>query len=258
MTGVLVGMSLAQSPTPSSSIQVSPTVSQPPAQNVEQLKARAERAERKLADWGQLARYAETNSKLAPPAKGEKRVIFYGDSITDVWRLDDSFPGKGYLNRGVDGQTTSQMLVRFRADVIKLRPKVVVILAGTNDIAGNTGPMTLEQIEDNYATLAELARIHKIQVIFCSVTPVHNYTARARERLVRRPPEKILELNRWLKDHATQYQYIYLDYLSGMVDKEGLLRVELAEDGLHPNAEGYAVMAKVVGPVITKVVGRSR
>ena len=150
------------------------------------------------------------------------------------------------------------MLVRFRADVITLRPKVVIILAGTNDIAGNTGPMTLEQIEDNYATFAELSRLHDIKVIFCSVMPVHNYTERAKDRLVGRPPEKILALNRWLKENAARYHYTYVDYFAAMVDDKGLLRAELAADGLHPNAEGYAIMAKVVGPTITRILGKKR
>ena len=128
-------------------------------------------------DYGQLARYRDANAALEPPAPGENRVVFFGDSITDIWKLEESFPGKPYVNRGIGGQTTPQMLVRFRQDVIDLHPKVVVILAGTNDIAGNTGPMRLEDIEADYASMAELARAQRIRVVFSSVLPVHNYTA---------------------------------------------------------------------------------
>ena len=137
-----------------------------------------------------------------PPAPGENRVVFFGDSITDIWKLEDYFPGKPYLNRGIGGQTTPQMLVRFRQDVIDLHPKVVVILAGTNDIAGNTGPMRLEDIEADYASLAELARANHIAVVFSSVLPVHNYTPKSQDFFAQRSPEKILALNRWLKDYC--------------------------------------------------------
>ncbi len=129
-------------------------------------------------DFGQLARYREADAALGPPAAGENRVVFFGDSITDIWKLEDYFPGKPYINRGIGGQTTPQMLVRFRQDVINLQPKVVIILAGTNDIAGNTGPMRNEDIEGNLASMAELARVHDIRVVFCSIMPVHNYTER--------------------------------------------------------------------------------
>src|SRR6266567_2901369 len=139
-------------------------------------KYRASRIAVFTDDYGQLARYRDANAALKPPAAGENRVVFFGDSITDIWNLDESFPGKPYVNRGIGGQTTSQMLVRFRQDVINLQPKVVVILAGTNDIAGNTGPISKEDIEANYSSLAELARAHNVRVIFSSVLPVHNYT----------------------------------------------------------------------------------
>src|SRR5436309_12943506 len=127
-------------------------------------------------DFGQLARYRDADAQLGPPKPGENRVVFFGDSITDIWKLDDYFPGKPYINRGIGGQTTPQMLVRFREDVIDLHPKAVVILAGTNDIAGNTGRMRNEDIEANLASKAELARAHDIPVVFWAVLPVHNYT----------------------------------------------------------------------------------
>jgi lysophospholipase L1-like esterase len=205
-------------------------------------------------DFGQLARYREANSTLKAPASGENRVVFFGDSITDIWKLDEYFPGKGYINRGIGGQTTPQMLVRFRQDVIDLQPGVVIILAGTNDIAGNTGPMRLEDIEADYASLAELAREHGIKVIYCSVLPVHNYTERSKDFFAQRSPEKILELNRWLKNYCgtAANGCVYLDYFSAMVDEHGLMKKELADDGLHPNAAGFKVMAPLAEAAIEK------
>src|SRR5271156_2588296 len=141
-----------------------------------------------MNDFGQLGRYREANAMLAAPTPGERRVIFFGDSITDAWHFDEYFPGKGYINRGISGQTTSQMLVRFHADVIALQPAAVVILAGTNDIAGNTGPISVEDIEANYAALADVARAHGIRLIFSSVTPVHNYTPESQNPFAQRPP----------------------------------------------------------------------
>src|ERR1700692_1426524 len=145
-------------------------------------------------DFGELARFREANAALKPPAPGENRVVFFGDSITDLWHLDEYFPGKPYINRGISGQTTPQMLIRFRQDVIELHPKVAVILAGTNDIAGNTGPMRLEDIEANYASIAALARANNIRVVFSSVLPVHNYTPQSQNLFAQRSPGKILEL----------------------------------------------------------------
>jgi len=205
-------------------------------------------------DFGQLARYRDANSSLKVPATDENRVVFFGDSITDIWKLEDYFPGKPYINRGIGGQTTPQMLVRFRQDVIDLHPKVVVILAGTNDIAGNTGPMTLENIEANYSSLAELARVHNIRVVFSSVLPVHNYTPKSQDFFAQRPPEKILALNRWLKDYCAANALTYLDYFTPMVDDKGLLKRELAEDGLHPNPAGYKLMAPLAETAIAKVL----
>jgi lysophospholipase L1-like esterase len=207
-------------------------------------------------DFGQLARYRDANAALKPPASGEKRVVFFGDSITDLWKLDEYFPGKPYVNRGISGQTTPQMLVRFRPDVIDLQPRVVVILAGTNDIAGNTGAMRLEDIEANYASLAELARAHSIKVIYASVLPVHNYTPRSQDLFAQRSPVKILALNRWLKNYCASASNAcsYLDYFSALVDDKGLLKRDLAEDGLHPNAAGYKIMAPLAEAVIEKVL----
>jgi lysophospholipase L1-like esterase len=208
-------------------------------------------------DYGQLARYRDANATLQTPAPGENRVVFFGDSITDMWKLEEYFPGKPYINRGIGGQTTPQMLVRFRQDVIDLQPKVIVILAGTNDIAGNTGPMRLEDIQANYASLAELARAHGIHVVFSSVLPVNNYTPRSQDLFAQRSPEKILELNRWLKAYCAANAYVYLEYFSAMVDDKGLLKRDLADDGLHPNVAGYKVMAPLAQTAIDRALAQS-
>jgi lysophospholipase L1-like esterase len=205
-------------------------------------------------DFGELARYREANAALKPPAPDETRVVFFGDSITDIWKIDEYFAGKPYINRGIGGQTTPQMLVRFRQDVIDLQPKAVVILSGTNDIAGNTGPMSLEHIEANYSTMAELARSHNIRVIFSSVLPVNNYTPQSQEFFAQRSPQKILQLNRWLKQYCAANGLVYLDYFTPMVDDKGLLKRDLAEDGLHPNARGYKVMTPLAEAAIQKSV----
>jgi lysophospholipase L1-like esterase len=203
-------------------------------------------------DFGQLARYREADAALKAAAPGENRVVFFGDSITDIWHLDEYFPGKSYVNRGIGGQTTPQMLVRFRQDVIDLHPKIVIILAGTNDIAGNTGPMRLEDIEANYASMAELARAHDISLIYSSVLPVHNYTPRSHDFFAQRSPAKILVLNRWLKDYCAANGCLYLDYFSSMVDDKGLMKKDLSDDGLHPNAAGFKVMAPAAEAAIEK------
>ena len=207
-----------------------------------------------MNDFGNLGRYRDANSKLRPPAANEDRVVFMGASITDIWHLDKSFPGKPYVNRGIGGQTTPQMLIRFRPDVIALAPKVVVILAGTNDISGNTGPMTLAEIEANLQTMCELARLHNVRVVLASVLPVNNYTERSKLFFSLRPSDQILELNRWIKDYAARNNYIYLDYFSAMVDDKGLLQRDVSEDGLHPNDKGYAVMAPLAQKAIDQAL----
>ncbi|MGA2422226.1 MAG: SGNH/GDSL hydrolase family protein, partial [Candidatus Acidiferrum sp.] len=200
-------------------------------------------------DWPNLTRYREANAKLAPPAPGEKRVVFMGDSITDMWadaRFGGFFPGKPYIDRGISGQTTPQMLIRFRPDVIALAPKVVVILAGTNDLAGNTGPMTVEETEANLESMAELAKASGIRVVLASVMPVsdygHNAEGKPLNMTTGRPPAKILEINAWIKNYARQHHDVYLDYFSAMVDDQGLLQPNLSNDGLHPNIAGYKIM----------------
>jgi lysophospholipase L1-like esterase len=229
------------------------------------LTERLDRTDKILRDWPNLARYAEANAALAPPAKFELRVVFMGDSITDAWvspEFGGFFPGKPYVDRGISGQTTPQMLIRFRPDVIALQPKVVVILGGTNDIAGNTGPMTMGQIEANLVSMTELARANKIRVVMASVLPVSNYGHdRQGNRIdmrINRPPEKILELNGWIKKYAAANGHTYLDYFSAMVDGQGLLHRDLSEDGLHPNAKGYAVMSPLAEQAIRAAVKKKR
>src|ERR1700675_13954 len=189
LSAILAGRALGQAPPDS-----------PAAKSLEAY--RLSKAAELRDDFGELSRYREANASLKPPAAGEKRVVFFGDSITDIWPIAKYFPGKPYVNRGIGGQTTPQMLIRFRDDVINLQPAAVVILAGTNDIAGNTGAMTLEEIEGNYASLADLATAHHIRVIFSSVLPVHNYTPQSINLFLQRSPEKIRELNRWLRDYC--------------------------------------------------------
>ena len=215
---------------------------------------RASRVSVYMNDFGELSRYRDADAVLQSPASGENRVVFYGDSITDGWKLAEYFPGKPYLNRGISGQTTAQLLVRFRQDVVNLHPKVLVVLAGTNDIAGNTGPISLEDIEANYTTLAELAALHHIRLVYSSVLPVHEYTERAGDMFTQRPPDKIRALNQWLKEYCEKNGCLYLDYFSAMVDDKGFLKKELADDGLHPNPAGYKVMTPLAEAAIEKAL----
>jgi lysophospholipase L1-like esterase len=214
----------------------------------------------RLRDWAQLGRYRDANRTLKPPAAGESRVVFMGDSITDAWpqaRFGDFFSrNPSYIGRGISAQTTPQMLVRFRPDVIALRPKAVVILAGTNDIAGNTGPMSNEEIQNNLISMAELAKANQIKVVFSSILPTSNYHVPANgvPQTERRPMERIRALNDWMKKYAAAEGHVYLDYFSAMLDQAGLLRTELSGDDLHPNAQGYAIMAPLAEAAIRQTL----
>ncbi|MGV3710736.1 MAG: SGNH/GDSL hydrolase family protein [Gemmatimonas sp.] len=195
-------------------------------------------------DWANLRKFASANAELATPARGENRVVFMGNSITEAWAplFAQLFPGKSYIGRGISGQTTPQMLVRFRQDVIALKPAVVVILAGTNDIAGNTGPSTLEMIEDNLASMAELAQANGIRVVMCSVLPVFDYPwKRGLE-----PAPKIMQLNAWIKQYAASHGAQYADFHTAMADERQGLPERLARDGVHPNLDGYNIMSPIV------------
>jgi len=252
----------APKPSPGSAAPVA--TPSPTPNELTDLKTRLDRAETRLRDWPALARYRDENMKVTAPSKNEQRVVFMGDSITDGWDAPNNggfFPGKPYINRGISGQTTPQMLIRFRRDVIELKPKVVVILAGTNDIAGNTGPTTLEAIEDNLTTMAELARANDIRVVFASLLPISDYEVRNGQPIVqsqRRPPEKIKALNEWMKNYAAAHHLTYLDYYSAMVDEKGFLKNELSDDGLHPNVSGYAVMNPLAEAAITSSLKRGK
>ena len=214
----------------------------------------------RLRDWAQLGRYRDQNRTLGQPAAGEPRVVFMGDSITDAWpqeRFGDFFTkNKSYVGRGISGQTTPQMLIRFRPDVIDLQPKAVVILAGTNDIAGNTGPMSNEDIQNNMMSMAELAKAHKIKVILSSILPTGNYHVGPSgvPQTQTRPMDRIRAINDWMKKYAASEGHTYLDYFSAMLDQSGLLRTELSGDDLHPNAQGYAIMAPLADAAIKQAL----
>ena len=203
-----------------------------------------------LVDFGDLARFHDADLALGPPVAGVSRVVFMGDSITDAWHLDVSFPGKPYINRGISGQTSPQMLVRFRQDVIDLKPKVVIILAGTNDIAENTGPMTPEETEGNLMSMAQLARANGIKVVLCSILPSTDFWWHKGLH----PAPKIVVLNKWIKTYAAREGYPYVDYYSAMADAEGGLPATLSKDGVHPSPAGYAVMAPLAEAGIEKAL----
>jgi lysophospholipase L1-like esterase len=251
--GLLSFGAAAQNPPPPPGSPAPAVPATPPApmawEDVEKLQAELSRDRKTLLDWANLGRYRDANATVAPPNAGEDRVVFMGDSITDGWgRLHGQFfPGKPYINRGISGQTTPQMLIRFRPDVIALAPKVVVILAGTNDLAGNTGPSTIEAIEDNLKSMVELAKVNNIRVVLSSVTPVCDYI---RPQTTQRPPEKILALNAWIKDYVAANKLVYLDYYSALLDDKQMLRQELTTDGLHPNQAGYDIMAPLAEKAI--------
>jgi lysophospholipase L1-like esterase len=199
-------------------------------------------------DWANLNRYKQENLILDPPLENEDRVVFMGNSITEGWKTvdPDFFTENQFINRGISGQTTPQMLIRFRQDVVNLKPKIVVILAGTNDIAGNTGPSTLEMIEDNIFSMAEIAKTNNIKVILCSVLPVFDYPWKQGIN----PSEKIIELNKRIKTYSQNNQFVYVDYFSEMADENNGLKKEYSKDGVHPNVDGY----KVMKPIIEKAI----
>ena len=229
-----------------------------------------------LLDWNQLGQFHAANIELRKQPADPKRVVFMGDSITIGWNLTTFFPGKPYVNRGISGQTTPQMLVRMYPDVIDLKPAAMVVLAATNDVAHNTGPETAEMIEENLMAMTELAQVHGIKVILCSVTPVSDYPflsaqqnpqggrgagapgggrgmMRARQT-DQRPPADILKLNAWMKAYAAKVGAIYADYFGALVDEKGWLKESISADGLHPNAEGYKLMVPVVEAAIQRAL----
>ena len=203
----------------------------------------------KILDWGYLNKYKTENEQILAPLSGEKRIVFFGDSITEGWKTinPDFFIGKSYINRGINGQTTSQMLLRFRPDVIELKPKIVVILAGGNDIAGNTGPITPETILGNLISMCELAKANNIEVVLCSILPANDFPwKRGME-----PADKIEALNAMILKYAKANDIVFVDYYSAMVDEQKGLKAIYSEDGVHPNKEGYLVMESIVEKIIS-------
>jgi lysophospholipase L1-like esterase len=235
--------------------QIIPAGAQGQAMSQSAIAQRLAEAEKRLADWPELARYRSENAQLAAAPSAQARVVFIGDSITDFWgRSSDAgvfFPGKPYLNRGISGQTTPQMLIRFRADVIALKPRVVVILAGTNDIGNG---LALAAIEDNLTSMCELAQANGIKVVVASILPINDYIHP--EQSVYRPTAKILEINAWIKAYAQRKGLVYLDYYDAMLDANKVLKRELSDDGLHPNAAGYAVMQPLAQRSIDRALAR--
>jgi lysophospholipase L1-like esterase len=212
----------------------------------------------KLNDWPQLARYAADNAALGGVPKGKKRVVFYGDSITDAWgrrpNTGEFFPGKAYVNRGISGQTTAQMVVRFRQDVIDLNPAVVVILAGTNDVAGNTGPMTPKMTEDNFAAMVDMAKENGVKVVIASITPAFDYPWHKGLE----PAGKIKALNTWLEIYCKDRGLTYLDYYDALVDERGGMKEGTSSDGVHPTAAGYAIMGPLAQAAIDEALAKKK
>jgi lysophospholipase L1-like esterase len=252
MFGILTACSLAVSAQAPATQNAAP----PPLPNCPELATALRTVaanDTRLRDWANLGRYREDNRSVT-----SVDVVFMGDSITDFWqqpRFGPFFSNTRYLDRGISGQTTPQMLVRFRPDVLAFTPKAVVILAGTNDIAGNTGPMTDDTIEGNLASMSELAVANKIKVVLASITPVSEYhlaTPNAIPQTNQRPMTRIRAINEWIKSYAAKHGHVYLDYFSAMTDSTGLLKAELSADDLHPNPAGYAVMAPLAQAAIQR------
>ncbi|HQU84020.1 MAG TPA: SGNH/GDSL hydrolase family protein [Pyrinomonadaceae bacterium] len=225
-------------------------------------KQRADRLQARYNDFANLARYEKANSEVKPPEKGENRVVFLGDSITDFWKLAEYFPNQPYINRGISGQTTPQMLLRMQPDVVAHKPKVLVFFAGTNDISANTGVESNEFIQGNIRSIVEIAHANGINVVLASIMPVSDYNKNSKGeaiiRTVQRPPARILELNKWIKSYCDEKGLVYLDYFSATVDDKGFLKAELANDGLHPNEQGYKIMQKLVAEAIAKALKKKQ
>ena len=218
--------------------------------------ASAQTADQLRTDWANLARFRAANDSIGAPKSGERRVVFMGNSITEAWAplFAELFPGKPYVGRGISGQTTPQMLVRFRQDVVTLKPAVVVILGGTNDIAGNTGPSNTSMIADNLRSMTEIARANGIRVVLASVLPVYEYPWKRGLT----PADTIVRLNRWMKAYADSVNATYLDFHTAMSDERQGLRADLTRDGVHPNAAGYRVMAPLAESAIAAALRRKR
>jgi lysophospholipase L1-like esterase len=231
-------------------------LAQPPAPNP--IPPPLRQAASLINDFGNTRRYAAENATVKPPANGEQRVVFMGDSITDNLhnpRFGGFFPGKPYLNRGIGGQVTGQMLLRFYPDVIALQPRAVIIFGGTNDIGGNIGPVPLDAIENNIAAMSDMARANGIKIILASLTPVCDLPGKP-PMTPGRPPESILALNQWIKQYAARNGFVFLDYFTATVDDKGFFRAELTDDGLHPTAKGYEIMNPLAEKAIAQALGK--
>lgn len=252
LVGFLLALPASAQVTRSAPVAINPLYTAPPASISRDQVASMQQ---QLADWPQLSRYRADYARLAAPVRGEARVVFFGDSITDAWgrtRGTTFFPGRPYINRGISGQTTAQMVVRFRQDVIDLHPAVVVILAGTNDIAGNTGLATLPMIEDNFRSMTELAQANHIRVILASVLPTSDYPWHPGLQ----PAGKVRALNAWLRSYAASRGETYLDYYSTLANAQGGMDKRLASDGVHPTPAGYAIMAPLAQRAIDQALAR--
>ena len=207
----------------------------------------------KALDWANLARYEDDNLKVGLPKKDERRVVFMGDSITEEWSnlYPEYFTEKGYINRGIGGQTTPQMLIRFKPDVVDLKPEIVVVLAGTNDIAGNTGPSNAKMITDNIFSMAEIAKAYQMKVVLSSILPVYEYDW-ARE--IKDPPSTIQAVNDALNQYASDHGLIYIDYFSSMSDERQGLNSDYTSDGVHPNESGYILMSSLAEEVLSELL----
>jgi lysophospholipase L1-like esterase len=248
-----------------SQVPQQPTTPDKCQEELQLVRGRLTRMDLEFKDWANFAYYREANSRLSEPGKNEIRVVFMGDSNTDFWDnpgYGGFFPGKPYVNRGITGQRTPQMLIRFRQDVLALRPRVVVILAGTNDIAGDIATTTFTTVENNLMTMSELARMHGIRVVLASLLPVSDYN-KSREgkpliRTIERPLTRINAINTWLREYAAENGFIYLDYFSALADEKGMLREALSNDGVHPNSTGFAIMAPLAEAAISRALKSKR
>jgi lysophospholipase L1-like esterase len=248
---ILSVLTSAQTPTQSGAATGNPGQ---PTLTSDQIARQRAQQEQLANDWPNLARYRDANRSLPPVSANESRVVFMGDSITELWDRDSGkfFASMGYLGRGIGGQTTPQMLVRFQQDVVALKPTVVVINAGTNDIAGNTGPSSLEMIEDNLKSMAQIATANGIRVVLASVTPAYDYPwKRGLE-----PAEKVVSLNSWMKDYCARVGCVYADYFTPMADDKHGMKEGLSRDGIHPTPAGYAIMAPIAESAIAQALGK--
>jgi acyl-CoA thioesterase I len=255
ITLLLAGPLVAQqpaSPPVSAQTEAAPLAQDAAAKAAAAAEAHAQHVKQMAEDFPWLGRYRDADASLPPPMPGENRVVFMGDSITQFWWLNSpfGFPGKPYINRGIAGQTAKQMVGRFSQDVVALKPKAVVILAGANDIAGITGPDTLPQIEDYLAAMAKMAAANHIGVVLCSVLPAYSYPW----ALKAEPAARIVALNQWMSQYAAANHFVYVDVHSALKDDRGGMQANLSGDGVHPNRAAYAIMAPLIEAGIEKAL----